>query len=931
MWRELPSVAHNTSVGVTLLCLSAPCLAQVQSFPAGVSKIECRSRLFWIWVDQSFFGTSPWQLVAVNATGFTDVMVANRAAQCGYTITTDVYGNVEIRISFLGCWVNNTNDQLFAIKVEFRVTQSSRTRIYPVSMSCAASDWDVREIVCEENYMEVSVSTNILPTLFKMLNLAFRVVSISRWKVWFNDSSAPVPAQDAINMGYGVSALLNRVVLRSPYNTPESKVVQVGNFNLDVVLSNMLFTQTLLRIIVDTTVACPKDPPVFTATALSWLSPAVLSPLITGSITNSSLLMGVNGILLNSIQTDQNYILRSDTTQVEVTIPYGAPGGYLQSDVINNTYMTTYSVHLILQRQWISVHEDDFTTHTAYKTIIAPVIKQIPVFLDHTVKANFYFNVSLGNFYSDVTLKSFIIYGVPLGLGDLSLRKMTVVSMVNPNNTQAFYLTVPFPDPLVEQTYLGDIQRRYKLYVTYIMTLIPKKKDFKYTGVVQCDVDDVVPPNITSSCASDRVILNIKRGNMDYYWLPYIQELPLNNELITSQNIVFRVSDVTMYIEVPYTSVGLNYEVVTLNSSLVHLNFSLRKNRTQEIKIVHTRTCLSPPRPLLCLANGTMIAIIDSTVTQPAFDAHKAHLRDPSCTPQDATDERAIFNFAAYSCGTTRRFDSDYLVYENEVTFDRQVLLPDQPIISRDSSYRLTIRCRYPIRDSLWLGGRYNISSLQGLPAVTPAKVLRRRSRTHVAELKLAKDENFTAFYQTGDYPVSVQPADNLYFQTDVQSPEPVAALKDCWVTMFPGQDGITRWDLIVDGCAMVAETFAAEVQTSEDWLPRFKVTLHEAPTSQLFIHCKVLICDATTHPEDCRRTCNQNKRHMDKRSAPLPIEVVSAGPVQIKASYSGVVYKHFGEVTSWSTWSWMLSTGLAVISAFTVGAIFFTVRLFRH
>lgn len=65
--------------------------------------------------------------------------------------------------------------------------------------------------------------------------------------------------------------------------------------------------------------------------------------------------------------------------------------------------------------------------------------------------------------------------------------------------------------------------------------------------------------------------------------------------------------------------------------------------------------------------------------------------------------------------------------------------------------------------------------------------------------LSLPTDENFTAFYQNGDFPVSAQATD-LYFQAYVQSPGPITVLKDCWATTFPGQDGITRWDLIVDG-----------------------------------------------------------------------------------------------------------------------------------
>ncbi|XP_044132892.1 uncharacterized protein LOC122925601 [Bufo gargarizans] len=925
------AAAEPRPTGVTLLCLGTPCLAQLQTFPPGVARTECRERLFWIWLDQTFIGSSIWQLEALNNTGYLDVIHGNRAPQCGYTITKDVYGNMEVRISFLGCWVENKNDRQFDVKVQFRVNQ---TKIYPVSMSCTPSQsWDVREIVCEENYMEVSVTRIIPAVILNLISLTEPVMGIpQRWKVWFNSSNVPISAVNAIDRGFGVNATMSRVVFRAPYNTSETRVLAIGNLHLDVIASTMLYTQTLLRIIVDTTIACPKDPPVFMDTAFSWLSPAVLSPLISGEVINNMFTVGINGYLLNETEVKTyKYILSYDEQKVNVTIPYGASGGYIESDIVNNTYVTRYSIHLLLKRHWVGIENDDSTTHTSYKPIVAPAVVHNTVFLDHTIKENLYFNVSLGNFYADMDIQSFVIHGAPLNLAELGPRRMTVMTATVSNNTHAFYLTVPFSDPLVEQTYVGGYKRRYRLYVTYILILVPKNKNLTRTYVVDCVIQDAVPPTINGFCEKDRLVINAIRGNMDYDWVPYIRDLPLNDALIASQNITVQNSVTLLHIEVPSTAVGLIYEEVNLENSAVHLDFTLRNPRTLQIQASYKLYCQFPTRPLLCLSNGTMIALIDSTVTKPAFDAQKAHLRDPTCTPQSATSKKALFNFVAYSCGTTSRFDNDYLVYENEVTFDRQVLLPQQPIISRDSSYRLTVRCRYPVRDTLWLSGQYRTEGIKSGLEQTQARVLRRRARTHVAELKLAKDGNLTAFYQNGDFPVSVQSNDVLHFQADVQSPEPMAAIKDCWATTFPVQDGIKWWDLIVDGCGAVAEAFSTEVQTSPDLLPRFKVKIHEAPSSQFFVHCKVIICDGSTQPESCPTTCNQTERLMDKRAVPLPTELVSVGPLQILTHSSGVVYQHVGGETSQSTLSWVLPLGLAVIFAFTVGAIFLTIRLFTQ
>ncbi|XP_063786883.1 uncharacterized protein LOC134935953 isoform X2 [Pseudophryne corroboree] len=917
--------------GALLLCATLPFLVQADTFPNGTLKTDCLERIFWIWVDQGFFGSTPWQLEALTDHGYIDIMQQARAAQCGYTITNDVYGNVEIRISFLGCWIKNTNDQKFDIMVQFRVNASGHSTVYPLSMSCSPSNpWNVREIICEENYMEVSVTRLISSDLLKNLFTSNPVEDIFRnWQVWFLDSSpVPITAKEAISKGYGVNATLTRVMVRAPYNTSEAQIFVTGKFHLILIASNMLYRQTLLRLIVDTTIACPSDPPVFTETALSWLTPAVLGPLLVANITNSQFAMGVDARLLNSAQIKENsYIFYNDKTTVNVTVPYGAPGGYMESDVVNGSYMTTYTIHLVLQRQWLGTNEDDSTTHTAYTQITAPV-KGIPLnFLDHTVKEKRYFNVSLGNFYPNVALKSFVIYQVPLALTDLAPRQMSTTRVTNPNNTNVFYLTVPFTDPVVEQQYLGGYMREYTLYVTYILTLTAKNKDFSYTDVVSCVLEDVVPPSFEGECSSNSLIINMKRGNIDFYWIPYIRNLPLDKALIASQNITVKNSAKSFYLEVPSSAVGLVYEVATLDGFRVSLDLHLHDNKTLEVMESFSVNCTFPPVSPVCLSNGSMIVVVDSSVTKPSFDARKTHLKDPTCTPLEATVNRALFNFAAYQCGTTRQFYSDYLVYENEVTIDRQLLLPGQPIITRDSTYRLTVRCRYPIRDTQWLGIVYNTASaLHGLSDIKP-KALLRRARTTLADLRVAKDNTFTSFYQPADYPVSVQPADDLHFQVVVQSPAYMSKLQDCWATTYHGENRITRWDLIVDGHAAVAEAFSTEVQTLLGLSPRFLVTPVGAQDVQLYVHCKVLLCDAGLQMESCCQTCNQTEQGIGKRTFPMLSEMVSVGPIRV-AAQNGVINQHVG-MDSQSTWSWFLALGLAVIAALTVGAIVLTIRLF--
>ncbi|KAM8972616.1 uncharacterized protein RCH25_018364 [Pelodytes ibericus] len=933
-------MAYSLLFRVALLCLSFPCLVDTASFPNGVYKTQCRDRFFWIWVERDFLGPE-WQLEAFNETGYPIVLDSDLSAQCGYTKTRDIYGNVEIRISFLACWITNVNDLSFQSVVQFRVNQGTGGVGYMVSMSCQLLDpWNMREIICEENYMEVSV-IRIVPLDSSWLKTdpqrSWPVMQglSQRWQVEFtvNQSMTRVPAIDAYRKGYGLNATATRVVFRAPYHTLESMILADGGFHYDLVLSMMYYTQTLVRLIVNTSIACPNDPPVFTPTSLSWLSPAVLSPLVfdPSAFSNVGLNLGLNGVLIQSNQIAQNgYIFSKDSTTVEVTVPIGAPGGHTESDILNNTYVTSYRIHLLLEHEW-SEFSPDLTRHIIFKPIITPLRPELLIFINNTDPEKLYFDVSLGNFFPDVDLKSFVIKKVPLTLPDARRRGFNVIKVPNANGTNAFVLQVPFTDPLVEQKYLNGTRRSYILYVTYVMTLLNKPKDLTYTDVVECIRRDVVPPTYSGSCGSDRLILDMTHGNMDQYWIPYIRNLPLTSELARSQNYVVSQRGSTFHIEVPLFAVGLVYEDITLRGIVANLDFTLRDNKTLAVMSSFSVVCKFPTdRLLVCLPNGTVKATVLSLDTKPMFDPRKTHLKDPTCAPQEADEARALFSYTVHECGTTRRFDGDFLVYENEVSYDREFLLPDRPIISRDSTYRLTLRCRYPVRDIQRLFGNSKTSPIQrGISTVyrsSQAKVLRKREKdSRAAMLRVAKDDSFTSFYQSGDFPVSIWGAACLYFEADLHrrpSGLPPTMLKECWATPSPQMDSSPQWDLIMNGCAKDGTSYLMDGQMARDSPQRFSVTINRNFSHQIYVHC---LASSHNYEVSCTETSGLEK---GKRSVPQAdsYEVISVGPVEVLAD-DGVEYQHVGE-KSWSVWTWFLSVGLAVLAVFTIAAVSLAVRL---
>ncbi|MGH0191292.1 UNVERIFIED_CONTAM: hypothetical protein FKN15_059341 [Acipenser sinensis] len=102
----------------------------------------------------------------------------------------------------------------------------------------------------------------------------------------------------------------------------------------------------------------------------------------------------------------------------------------------------------------------------------------------------------------------------------------------------------------------------------------------------------------------------------------------------------------------------------------------------------------------------------------PVVDPSKTTLLDRTCKPKEFDSTRALFTFGVNTCGTRSQIVGNYLIYENEVLYTRALFPPSAPVITRDSEYRLTIRCRYPLNDTLTLA-----AERKAVPAPAPYSV----------------------------------------------------------------------------------------------------------------------------------------------------------------------------------------------------------------
>ncbi|XP_058867635.1 uncharacterized protein LOC117962847 [Acipenser ruthenus] len=428
------------------------------------------------------------------------------AAACGFTYSFNLPGDLIFRASFLACHVESVNDVSYALQYHFvRLDSLGRETVYPFSLSCSMeSPWNPREIVCEDNYMEVSVRMNV-PVIAQeglekedweaALSIAQGAV-MSVWQVVFHQTGMPpktMTAEDTRSAGYLVNSTSSRVIFRSPYGMPMSEVLLVSGIPVEAIRATVFYKQRWMLLLVDTSAACAKNPSVFNGTYLSWVTPRLITPLVLHptKFLDKRITMGVEGRVLDEVAaTSRGYQLLVNGTAVEIRIPFGAVGGYRKSHVIDNKYNQVYEIDLFLEHQWA----DDLwevTQHRSFKPARSPYLPETPYVVNNTIPSEKGFTVTLGNFKPDVELKNLTLNGVPLTLPEAQNRGVKISEVQHPNGTKDFVLKVPFDNPLVSVEYIGALIRRYTLNINYTLNIVPQNEPYFHPAAIVCDVKDV--------------------------------------------------------------------------------------------------------------------------------------------------------------------------------------------------------------------------------------------------------------------------------------------------------------------------------------------------------------------------------------------------------------------------------------------------------
>ncbi|NWR59732.1 ZP2 protein, partial [Bucorvus abyssinicus] len=764
---------------------------------------ECLGNLLCITLSAEYFEDKYLSFSVVDQSGIAWELNEAMASQCGYTVTYSGWSNIEFHASALSCHSHLEKD-VFTVTIQIKASHTpdmKNATTHLRSASCYYDSWSPRELVCENNYMEVSVRREVPQTVKDFIQdepedctLDFpeaKAGEASIWQIVFHqpEEKKALLVSDAWSAGYGFNITDTRVLLRIPYTAVQIQLVEDQGITFSAVRSSTFYKQRWMILMVDTAVACPVDGVDYTNKTIIWTVPKYIHLLSAGATSFKDVLVEA-GVGLHKLSAKEmasrKYVLLNDLKVITMKIPIGAEGGCYKTSVNSGQHGVKYTINVFLEHQW----EDNkwgLTKHTIIKEIETPFEQVELAITNNSNLSARLMNVTVGTFLLDVELVNLTIEGAAVPLPEAVQHGYLTYEIRYANRSKTYVVQVPFDAPTVKKEYLTADMRAYTLNVTLAFITHPSSESFTVPVMTVSAVKDAVLPSASGFCDGRNLHLIITHGNVDQNWLPFISDWHLTPEAAQKYKYGLRDNGTHLEIAVPFLSSDVNYEDFNASGIKASLHLTLRDGITLANRRNFSISCIFSPSELIqCLPNGTVV-ITTVKLGYADLDTSLLVLRDRRCKPSLVTEKTATFKFNVNTCGTSRKFNSTTMTYENDVLYFRPG--NDTPI------YQLRFVCWYAIKQTLDV---HYQSKKNPPPSIKPG------FGSLALSLKLFKEKSYSEPYQESEYPVVKYLREALYFEVELLQPKDARLelyLDDCWATNSQSQDSLPRWPILINGC----------------------------------------------------------------------------------------------------------------------------------
>ncbi|CDQ96461.1 unnamed protein product [Oncorhynchus mykiss] len=214
----------------------------------------------------------------------------------------------------------------------------------------------------------------------------------------------------------------------------------------------------------------------------------------------------------------------------------------------------------------------------------------------------------------------------------------------------------------------------------------------------------------------------------------------LNHEL-AQQYLTEGDADLT--ITLPFSSPDAVFESVHSSSVRSRLDVALLNPYNNMTIKYFSLDCSFLKTLTECFSNGTMTAL--KVESAPGLNPGLLTLSDPTCGPTYCDDRFAYFHFTVNSCGTTRKFINNVMLYENEISLPDEHEVKLNATMSSEEEYQLKVSCYYVANITRTLAFLTRPRDNEPFAETGTCRLMVR--------MTLAQDASYNTFHQE-DYPV---------------------------------------------------------------------------------------------------------------------------------------------------------------------------------